>query len=313
MRLGEDAGMAESSKDPIELACDSLRHVAEEISDELGRLPSPAELFEVLTWGLKSLSVEPFSDLKPAEVLSLRLELKGASQPAASSGEPSDAVSDLDDAAFVAASDLFLDLAKAFKKKRQPLSKAELCDLLLQAMRQCDGIVSGIQPADAAKVKLEVKKGKKITSKVGDLVAIPGTGDEFFIAVIVAKNAFGTAFGLLRGVHKPRPISHSSPPEAEPLPIYSGDEFIENGRWKVIGHDEKLLALFPRDPEIFHYPDASDPNSETGAYGAAETAAGHLRKLSKEEAEKVGLVSGEYRQTYMPDIMESYLRKKFKA
>ncbi|MGB0064586.1 MAG: hypothetical protein WBP85_09090 [Terracidiphilus sp.] len=306
--------MAESGNDPIELACEGLRNLANEISDEFGRLPSPAELFEVLTWGLKSLSVEPFSDVKVSEILSLNLELKnGASQAAAQSGGSSDAVDDLDDAAFVAASDLFLDLTKAFKKRGQRLSKAELCDLLLQAVRQCEGIVAGIHPADAAKVKLEIRKGKKITGKVGDLVAIPGDGDKFFIAVIVARNAFGTAFGLLRGVNKPRPISHAAPPETEPSPIYSGDDFIEDGRWKIIDHDEKLLALFPSDPEIYHYPDPKDPDSETGPYGAAETASGRLRKLGKEEAERVGLVSKEYQQIYMPDMLEIYLKKKFKV
>jgi len=60
---------------------------------------------------------------------------------------------------------------------------------------------------------------------------------------------------LFRSTHQ-KTLLDAMPLESHPpifkYPLYSGMEFINNGRWKIIGHDEGLLSLFPSNPEIFY-------------------------------------------------------------
>jgi len=151
---------------------------------------------------------------------------------------------------------------------------------------------------------------KKISAKVGDIVAIPAKNGEYFIAVILVKNPFGVAYGFFKRTSGIKPISIDLHPPVEPHPIYSGDPSMAHGRWKIIGHDERLLSLFPADPEIYHYQHKDKPNPDIGPYGSGETASGKLRPLTKEEAEELGLASGEYRQTYLPEVLEEHLNAK---
>jgi hypothetical protein len=63
----------------------------------------------------------------------------------------------------------------------------------------------------------------------------------------------------------------------------------------------RLCSLFPGEPEIFHRPKPGAP------FGRGETARGKLRDLTREEAEKLGLLSGRYRQTYTCEFLEKQL------
>jgi hypothetical protein len=157
-----------------------------------------------------------------------------------------------------------------------------------------------------------VSKQKKITPRIGDIVAIPAGNDEYFFALVLAKNDFGAAYGLFEGTSRLKPVSKNSHPAVNPRPVYSADDLIESDRWKIIGRDEGLLSLFPEEPEIYHRQRADRPNPLLGPYGAGETASGKLRPLTREEAEEIGLLSDEYRQSYLPDTLEKYLNAKLK-
>jgi hypothetical protein len=308
--------MSEQRERLIGLAAEGIQEVSNEFAVEIERAPSIVELFEILTWALRTASGERLSDVHPSNIVALRPRLKkGAISPHASNqGVTPSAVADLNDAAFVAASDLLSRLTGAFKDAAGRLPKlSEFGDLIVDGLHRGDArLLCDVPPTEIAGVKAEVRKHKKINARVGDIVAIPAQNGEFFLAVRLTHNAFGTAFGLFDGTSRPRPISKRSHPSVNPNPIYSGDDLIEKGRWRIIGHDENLLSLYPLDPEIYHYQHEDKPNPLLGPYGSGETAAGTLRALPKEEAEQLGLLSNQYRQTYLPESLEDYLNAKLK-
>jgi hypothetical protein len=79
------------------------------------------------------------------------------------------------------------------------------------------------------------------------------------------------------------------------LPIYTDKGRVADGIWKIVGHDDSLLALFPSDPPIYHRPNAWPGIADTGEFGAAETADRPLRLIGPDEAREVGLQVGTYR------------------
>jgi hypothetical protein len=97
-------------------------------------------------------------------------------------------------------------------------------------------------------------------------------------------------------------VSRDGRPSADVLraprkhPVHTEESLAKDGTWKVVLHDEALLASFPADPEVFHKPNAW-PGIDTGEFGAAETAGGPLRMIDEAEAREVGLLDGTYRQT----------------
>jgi hypothetical protein len=300
--------MATTHDQLVKLAVKGIKEVAGEFADEIGRKPSTAELLELLLWGLRAGDKEKFSDVQVSNLVTLRPQFAAGSKPSdsAAAAENSSALAELNDATFVAASDFIGELVAAMNSAPGRLpTLPELCDLLVAGLQECgDSLSDGGQVAG---IKAEIRKAKKIKPAVGDIVAIPAANGEFHIAVLLAKNAFGTAFGLFKGTRKPRPISKDPPPPVLLPPLYSDDRQIESGRWLVIDHDDSLRELFPADPEIFHRQHADQPNPALGPHGAGETAAGRLRPLTKEEAEKVGLLRDDFRQTYASETLEKYL------
>lgn len=306
--------MDKRSKRLIALAAEGIREVADEFADELERRPTSGELFEILTWALKSGGEERLSDTHPSNLVALRPRLrKGATRADSSTEDVTDsAVAELNDAVFVAASDFLSQLTDAFKSDTgHPPTLSDLCDLLVEGLHQCgEQLLSDVAPAQVTGVRPEVRKRKRITPKIGDVVAIPAKNGEYFIAVVLTKNVFGTAFGFFEGTSAIKPVSKNSHPPIKPHPVYSDDERIAGGSWKIIGHDEDLLTLFPPEPEVYHYQHEDDPDPLVGPYGSGETASGLLRALTKEEAAELGLLTGEYRQTYMSETLENYLNSK---
>ncbi|MDT5293479.1 MAG: hypothetical protein QOJ76_359 [Acidobacteriota bacterium] len=314
--------MAEFQEKLITTAARGLEEVAEEFADELERRPSSAELFEIITQALKSVGDERLSDVTPSNVTALKPQIRrGAARldSAPEADEPGGSVSDLNDAAFVVAGDLVADLSDGFKREtgRAPTLN-ELCGLLVEAAHRCkEGLLADINPADIIGVKAEVNKKRKIKAEVGDLVAIPLENGEYLIAIILARNTYGVAYGLFEGASKvPRPFSVNSHPPAAPHPVYSSDELVANGRWKIVGHDEGLLSLFPAEPEIYYrqqvIPGMPDYGKDIGPYGSGRTASGRMRELTKEEAEELGLLDGSYRQGHLAEHLEEYLSAQLK-
>jgi len=304
-----------SNENHFAMAAAGLAEISEEFVDEIERRPSSIELFAILGWGLKSCRDNTLLDVNPANITALKPKVKRGAKRLVSNtdvDETESAVEDLNDNVFVIANDFISELANAIKlDAEQAPTLDELCSVIVGGLHQCDeDLLVDISPAHIVGVKAEIRKQRKIISKVGDLVALPAKNGEFFIACILAKNCFGTAYGFFEGTSKPRPISASSHPPAKQHPIYSDDEFVATGRWQIIAHDKDLLSLFPAEPEIYHTEQLIDDGPEIGPYGSGETASGHLRHLTKEEAEEIGLISGEYNQVYLAEELEDYLNGK---
>jgi hypothetical protein len=162
-------------------------------------------------------------------------------------------------------------------------------------------MVAGGAGAAVTRIRAEVVRSRKVSARVGDIVAIPGGDGNVHAACIVARNSFGVAYGLFHGAATLFALSSDDPPRPVQWPVYSSDRAVKSGRWKIIGHDPRLCSLFPGEPEIFHRPKPGAP------FGRGETARGKLRDLTREEAEKLGLLSGRYRQTYTCEFLEKQL------
>jgi hypothetical protein len=300
--------MATTHDQLVKLVAKGIAEVAAAFADEIERNPSTVELLELLLWGVRAGDKEKFSDVQVSNLVALRPQFGTGSKPrdSAAVAEGISAVAELNDAAFVAARDFIRELVDAMSSATERLpTLRKVCDLLVAGLRECGDAVS--DAGQVVGIKAEIRKTKKVKPAIGDIVAIPATNGECHIAVILAKNAFGTAFGLFKGTRKPRPILKDPPPSVLLPPLYSDDRQIESGRWPIIGHDDSLRELFPADPEIFHRQHTDQPNPALGPHGAGETAAGKLRPLTKDEAEKVGLLRDDFRQTYASETMEQYL------
>lgn len=299
----------------FEMVVSGLSEISNEFVDELKLKPSSLELFEILSWGLKACGDDILADVNPSNITALKPKVKKGLKPieqSTASNQKESFVGDLNDHIFAIVSDFFADLVNAIKLDAgQAPTLEKLCDVLLDGLHQCvDDLLLDVPPSGITGIKPEIRKQRKILGRVGDVVAIPAKNDEFFIACILAKNCFGTAYGFFEGTHKPRPISTTSPPPINPYPIYSDDEFVVSGRWQIIAHDEELLLLFPPEPEIYHIGQIFDEGPKIGRYGSGETASGDLRDLTKEEAERIGLLRGEYNQSYLAEDLDTYLNSK---
>jgi hypothetical protein len=299
---------------PIVVTARGVRDVCEAFADEMKRKPTSREFFEILTWALKGCRDDLLSDVHPARVVALIPKMRRGATTRLGDDAVS-AVAELNDNVFVVASDFLSDLAASIKAATGTTpTLGQLCETIVQGLhKDSEELLSDISPIDIVGVTAKVKEGRRIVTRIGDIVAIPAKNGEYSTALILDKNAFGTAYGLFEGTSKPRPVSLSSHPPVVRHPIYSGDEFVAAGRWRIVGHDEALRSLFPREPEIYHRKQIIEGGPTIGPYGAGETASGRVRQLSREEAEDLGVLSGEYQQVYTPEELESYLNRKLQG
>jgi len=203
-------------------------------------------------------------------------------------------VGDLGDAVFAEAAEALAELAREIGARQQrPVTLTELAAALTSGIRITSGLASdGTEDLVAIDV-VQPKVARRM--KFGDIVAIPEE-QGYRLAVVLAKNVWGTALGLFAETF-PSPRAAALGTKAT-VPYV-----VHNGVWKVVGHDESLIALFP-EPEIYHAPNpnASDPTLH--GYGAAETVDGRLRPISEEEARRVGLTDGSYDQGYLSEHLD---------
>jgi hypothetical protein len=270
----------------------SLGELVDEFQEMAGRRPWAMELAELLTLELLSLRGDLIDDLPPGA--QVRIE----TVPAAQLPPGGSLVGELDDAAFVAAGELLADIAGGTDASRYAVAAA--LELLLRASA---GTALGDEPPVTVSRIAIVAKSRAPKPKVGDVVAIHASGDKAFLATVVAKNRFGTAFGLFQGRHDPADVpTAASHPKALAHPVYADDDPVTSGRWSVIGHEPGLAKLFPSDPEIYHYGDEG-----SGKPDRAETAEGKLRDVGADEAREVGLADESYRQVYVAEQLERRL------
>jgi len=295
------------------MACESLKEIAGDFRDELERAPTIGELCEILTYGIQSSREELLDGVRVRDVVSLKPKF---AQDSAQAGHKrktrTSAVDGLNDNLFVLANGLWADLANAYKGESgtRPDVKT-LCDVIVESLHLCkDNLLSDIRPKDLLAIEAKLQKPPKAAARIGDIVAIPEGDDRYFITVVVARNDFGTAFGVLKGTWPAAPVPASPYPPVIRYPIYSGEKLVEKGLWPIVGHDEALLALFPPQPEVFHRETAGGGSDAVGAFGAAESPSGQWRNLTREEAEEVGLLDDTYSQFYLPEHLGEYLNER---
>lgn len=214
-------------------------------------------------------------------------------------------VGELNDSAFVLAAETLATLMARGNETAQSTSQTKLASRLLTLALKASGITFADARAEEI-VQISSSPTKRVSkSKLGDVVAIPAKNGGYRIAVVVARNRFGTALGFFRGEFAVPRLGASRSGVAS-VPIYTDDQLIAVGVWRIIGHDVDLLDLFPRDPEIYHAPDIW-PNLDLGEFGAAETADGGIRPIGAEEADVMGVRDGSYRQVHMSEQLQRLL------
>jgi hypothetical protein len=166
--------------------------------------------------------------------------------------------------------------------------------------------ISDIQVEDVRSLSAETpKRGGKL--RPGDIVAVGAKGGGYHIALIAAKNRFGTALAIFEGLASV-PDRRARQPELL-LPIYTDDAELYRGGWFLAGHDDALLGLLSGEPELFYKPGMPGSPVNLGRYGAAEKPSGGLRLLNEGEAHVVGLLDGGYRQVNLSSDIQRLLDK----
>ncbi|MFF4053870.1 hypothetical protein ACFYZ5_45525 [Streptomyces chartreusis] len=261
-----------------------LTMISAEFIEQTGRTPSLDELLGVLGWASFGIYPGP---------LRFTAKLKKNRRYKAPGGS---LLSELDDSIFASAASLMAVMAEGVDG--DPLSPSELAASLAVTIRSSNISLDDVSGEEIAELGTQVSK-KIAKPKIGDILAIPTSAGDYYVAAIVARNRFGTALGFLRGKFRvPRPVGGEHV-EVYPLPVYTDDRLVGTGQWKVIDHDEKLLPLFPSEPEIYHAPDLQWPGVDIGEFGAAEKANGEIRLIGLDEARQVGLLDGTYQQSYL--------------
>ena len=297
--------MAEGEALEVE-AARGLTELAEGIANELGGPPRLAELLEVVGWGAESLRKHVAKE-PPLPLVLMPQWRSGVSQLPPRHSR----AGELDDHPFVDAGDLLSGLAKrlAASKGSRP-TVGDVAHLLGQGLRRVQPeLLDDYDPTDLKGLTVESDQAPK-RAEVGDILAIPARDGGHFLAVVLDRNAFGTALGLFEGTHPPRAVSAAKHPPVVDRTVYVGEEAVASGRWRVVGHDDDLVELFPAKPEIFHRPDPDLLDDSVGPHGAAETPDRQVRQLSEREAREVGIFDPDFTQIYLGEQLEDRLNKQ---
>ena len=292
-----------------------LMYLIEELGEGLDTAPTFQEFLDVLAWSAPEHGDSVLGGL--ASPVSFTATL--ASGRPYRSATPS-RVRDLGDAVFVAATDF---LAAAVPQGADPAAAdaaqpdavppdatAATMELITRLLHEADPEFADVSAADIAAIAVRGAKNKATRLTVGDIVAIPAIGGGFHLTVVLARNSFGTALGILRGVHRRPAADPQLPLEPSGVHVYTDEQLVKQGEWQVVGRDAALLAGFAAEPEIYHAPRSGVSvrgSAFVGPNGAAETAGGVLRQIDAEEAARVGLTDGTYRQVRLGEYLPNFL------
>ncbi|WP_432066372.1 hypothetical protein [Streptomyces sp. C10-9-1] len=269
-----------------------LAALSNEFAAQVGKRPSLGELLELLGWASHGVYPAP---------LAFKAKLKGGRRY---SGLSRSLVGELNDSTFIDAASFLASIAEG--ASGQPLSPSGLASSLVLTLKESGISLEDVAGEEVAELTVDTAK-KPAKPRIGDVLAIPVSGGEYRMASVVARNRFGTALGFLRGRFSvPRPVSGERL-AARQFPIYTDDRLVATGAWRVVGHDESLLSLFPAEPEIYHAPDLRWPGIDLGEFGAAEKPSGEIRLIGIDEARAVGLLDGTYRQSYLGEFLEQFM------
>jgi len=276
-----------------------LARLVSMLGEEFGSLPALGEFLEVL-----SVAVPVGDGFASNLPVPFRLKAKVKGNRRYSYNRKS-RVAELNDAAFTGASDFLSFLGRGMFSAGSQVTADVFAAGILRILNGSDVSFEDVSAAQVVALVAEVPK-RIIRAQRGDVVSIRAKSGNYHLAVVVARNRFGTALGFLRGDFLFPRVGNAERCQARSRPVYTDDQLVANGTWTVIGHAEDLLALFPDDPEIYHAPDLLWPDDQIGEFGSAESSSG-LRRIAKEEAEEVGLLNGTYRQVYLSGHLQQLL------
>jgi hypothetical protein len=212
-------------------------------------------------------------------------------------------LSNLGDDCFILASHAISEIAHAAEKELgRRATLEELCELLAWGFRSCsDDVLADVNPGRVERVKCKLLPANREFLSPGDVVAIPSGDGKCYLGVYITRNRFGCAFGFFRGAWPCRPIRGCGVAKLDPLPppIYTTMHSLWDGTWQLVGHVPELLARFSDEPELYHSKKDNPKNDAIGPFGAAEAPSGGLRLIDADEAARVGLLDGSYRQTVL--------------
>jgi hypothetical protein len=278
-----------------------LAEVAADFTDELGCAPTLAEFLELLGWAVPTNS--DATDGMFPQPLRFKAVLSG--NKLYRSHAPS-RVPELNDHLFEDAREHHRELVERMRATGDaPVTPQQFASALLQVLRSGRIVLADVEPKDIRKLTADVPKKRVRKPKPGDVLAIPARNGGCHMAVVLALNRFGTALGLFHGTCAQGRLDADLRRVPRKLPVYTDNGRVADGIWKIVGHDDSLLPLFPSDPPIYHRPNAWPGIADTGEFGAAETADGTLRLIEPDEAREVGLQDG----TYRPVCHAAWLQK----
>jgi hypothetical protein len=230
---------------PVEVLAEGFRDVLDAFGDDHGRAPGLVELLEILHDGARTLPDDALTDAHPDEVVGF------VEHPRVRSRDTG-ALGDLNDSVYVTASDAFNTWWQA--GPGVPIRAAAFATAVLEALRLVGPAL--LDPAETARLTVITPKLRRAKARagIGDLIAVPTGDQDYHLVVLVCRNSFGTAFGLVRGRYPLRTPPANLAAAATGIAIYSTEEAIKTGRWRNVGHDGKVLSCFPADPEIYHRP-----------------------------------------------------------
>lgn len=266
-----------------------LREVYDALVEEFESKPTMGELLEVL----EVASCEYF-----ASTVTYRARLSGRRRY---SQQGNSRVGYLNDAAFVSSVDLLRTIDPQGAERGAP--RDDIGPMLLAACRDGRVELSDVSFDEISSISVTAKS-KQRRAKIGDLISVPSGVGGYYLGVALERNRWGLAMGFLVGtVSVPRVPFRS---EAK-IVIHTDEEGIREGTWKIIANVPDLVSLFPDSPIIYHDGSVEVPGIDYGEFGLAENSAGDLWKIDREEASRVGLLDGTYRQSRMSEEIASYL------
>lgn len=277
-----------------------LGEVVGRFQDEIGSPPTLGEFLEIV-----GLAVPSASDDFDASPGTFRLDAKVGGKRYRPGRDSR--VAELNDATFVDASSFLAFIGERVSAAQGHAAPPDdLAVTILGVIQHEDVVFDDVRGTDISSLVATAQK-PAAKPKLGDVVAIPVGNSGYRMAVVIARNRFGTAIGLLGPATAHPHLSKASLETAVRKFVYTDDQLFAKRVWLIVGNDDKLLSLFPSDPEIYHGPDPIFPNAQLGEFGAAETAAGVMRQIAKSEAEDVGLLDNSYRQLFVSTYLHQLL------
>ncbi len=287
--------MTQLTETALDEAARLLVRVTEAIAAELDGPPTLGDVLAVLDWSVPNGSEHMAKTPVP---VTFRAKVKGNKWYKA---PDRDVV--LDDGAYVEAVELLGFLAaRGSAVSGQQTTAEDLASYLLQVLKAARPAFADVD--EVADLQVKVAKGRR-KFQVGDVIGVPAGKGGYHFAVIVAVDNWGPAVGLLQGVHASPQLGPADGYRARHVPVYPGQDLIQDGTWPIVGHDENLLALFPDPPEIYFSPNPVFP--QYGKFGAAGTADGRKRVIGEAEAGRAGLLDQSYEQFVSDELFQQRL------